>query len=291
MVVVDIDGSPSGERSIALWNPPLKTIGKAESLKREQDRNDSFFEPIPSDTAGDSDTVPMRLSPMSETGMLLAFCAMQKLQSLCFCPSRKVAELVLCRAHDYLKSWKAEKEIIKKVVCYRGGYTVESRRDLERKLFTGEIMGASCTNALELGIDIGTLDVVINLGYPGSIASLYQRFGRAGRGSRKAIGVYVLFDSLIDQHFAANPTELFTRNVEPAVFDAGNPYVLKRHILCAAKEAPPLTLADCTIFCPKSMEHFARLVEELEKSGDLIKASDSESSDGGHCGDESWAPQ
>eukprot|EP00918_Siedleckia_nematoides_P073319 GHVU01160007.1.p3 GENE.GHVU01160007.1~~GHVU01160007.1.p3 ORF type:complete len:164 (+),score=22.64 GHVU01160007.1:631-1122(+) len=117
-----------------------------------------------------------------------------------------------------------------------GGYSAADRRDIERRIFTGEARAVIETNALELGVDIGTLDAVVALGFPSSISSLRQQFGRAGRGTREALCVFVALSDPIDVHFAAHPLELLERPAEACCLSPANPRVLGPHLLCALKE-------------------------------------------------------
>ncbi len=99
---------------------------------------------------------------------------------------------------------------------YRGGYSPEERRKVEAELFSGRLLGAVATNALELGVDVGALDVTLHLGFQGSIASMRQQAGRAGRREQPCMAVYVAYDGPLDQHFMRNPEDLFSRSVESA---------------------------------------------------------------------------
>jgi DEAD/DEAH box helicase domain-containing protein len=120
---------------------------------------------------------------------------------------------------------------------YRAGYTAEQRRDIERRLVSGELLGVTATDALELGIDIGLLDCAISVGFPGTVASLRQQWGRAGRRER-GLAVLVCSDDALDQFFATEPGALLSRQVEAAILDHANPRILDGHVLAAAFEAP-----------------------------------------------------
>ena len=122
------------------------------------------------------------------------------------------------------------------IASYRGGYTAQDRRDIESKLFSGQLLGVCATCALELGVDVGTLDVTLHLGYPGSISSLWQQAGRAGRGGRPSLSIIVCFDSPVDQYFARFPDKLLRAPVEGVVLGVDNPHILRGHLLCAASE-------------------------------------------------------
>ncbi len=133
------------------------------------------------------------------------------------------------------------------VAAYRGGYLTDERRDLEQRFSSGELRGIAATNALELGIDIGGLDAIVINGFPGTISSLWQQAGRAGRragsahgedGGPESLAVLVAGDDQLDRWYFTHPEELFSRPPEAAVINPSNPYVLLPHIACAAYEAP-----------------------------------------------------
>jgi DEAD/DEAH box helicase domain-containing protein len=121
---------------------------------------------------------------------------------------------------------------------YRGGYLTRERREIELELFDGDLRGVVATNALELGIDIGGLDACVLNGFPGTIASMWQQAGRAGREAQASIATLVAGDDQLDQWLMAHPTEVFTRPPEPAVINPANRFVLLPHLACAAYELP-----------------------------------------------------
>src|SRR5947209_5397468 len=121
---------------------------------------------------------------------------------------------------------------------YRGGYLAAERREIETELFEGRLAGVVATSALELGIDVGTLDACILDGFPGTIASMWQQAGRAGRARQRSLAVLVAGEDQLDQWLMAHPTEVFTRRPEPAVVNPANPFVLLPHVACAAYEKP-----------------------------------------------------
>jgi DEAD/DEAH box helicase domain-containing protein len=132
-----------------------------------------------------------------------------------------------------------------RVRAYRAGYRPEERREIERGLRPGGgLLGVTATSALELGIDIGDLDASVLVGYPGTIASLWQQAGRAGRGTRRALSVLIALDNPLDQYFMRHPGDLFGRSHEHALVDPSNPYILQQHLPCAAHEAPLSTGSD-----------------------------------------------
>jgi len=118
------------------------------------------------------------------------------MKTLLFVRVRKVAELLLQYTHEFLGTKDAH--LIPLVKSYRGGYMKRARRKIESELFSGRLLGVVATNALELGVDIGALDAVVLLGYPGSAASMWQQAGRAGRGGRDSVAILVTWDAPVD---------------------------------------------------------------------------------------------
>lgn len=164
-----------------------------------------------------------------QTADLVAGCVENNLQTLCFASSRKLAELTAM--------WSSEKTS-RKIVSYRAGYLPEERRDIERRLKSGEIAGVVSTNALELGINIGGLDAVIIGGYPGTVSSYHQRAGRAGRSGQDSLVIQSVYDNPLDAYLLARPSYLFEAPCEQAVISLGNRRIVKAHIMCAAEELP-----------------------------------------------------
>ena len=201
--VVDRDTSPRAEREVVLWNPPL--------LDPE---------------------LGLRASALGEASRLLAQLTSRGLRTICFAKSRKAAELI----HRFA-SERVDAATARRLAPYRAGYTPEQRREIERRLVEGDLLGVTATDALELGIDIGLLDCAISVGFPGTIASLRQQWGRAGRRGR-GLAVLVASDDALDQFFAREPDALLSRHVEAAILDHANPRILDPHVLSAAFEAP-----------------------------------------------------
>ncbi|HVF31891.1 MAG TPA: DEAD/DEAH box helicase [Acidimicrobiales bacterium] len=200
------DGSPRGERLFALWNPPLVE-----------------------DARGD----PVRGSGNVETAALLAGLVGRGYHGIAFTRSRKGAEVVAARARDQLPP-----DVASSVRPYRSGYLASERREIEDELFSGRLRGVSATSALELGIDVGGLDFCLLNGFPGTIASMWQQAGRAGRQQQRSLAVLVAGDDALDQWFVQHPSELFTRSPEPVIVNPANPFVLDPHLACAAYELP-----------------------------------------------------
>jgi DEAD/DEAH box helicase domain-containing protein len=224
--VVDDDGAPRAERTIALWNPPL--------LDEE---------------------LGQRGSALSDASRLMAELVAGGRRTLTFGKSRKAAELV----HRFTVDRLGDRELAQRLSPYRAGYTPAQRREIERRLVEGELLGVSATDALELGIDVGLLDAVISVGFPGTVASLRQQWGRAGRREH-GLAVLVASEDALDQYFMREPDTLLNRRVEAAILDHTNPRVLDGHVRSAAFEAP-LDDADREILGDAALERAAELPE------------------------------
>lgn len=241
VTAVDADASPRAGVTFALWEPP----------------------PLPGlDAEGVVDAAPVRRSALMETADLLADAVTHGVRTLAFVRSRRGAEVVASAARRGLEY--AVPELAERVAAYRGGYLREERRELERALVSGDLLGLAATNALELGIDVAGLDAVLLAGWPGTLASLWQQAGRAGRAGREALCVFVARDDPLDTYLVHHPEALFGRPVEATVLDPGNPYVLAPHLCCAAAELP-LTPADVDLFGPQT----ERVLEALVRAGSL----------------------
>ncbi len=228
------DGSPRGARVFALWEPPLT------ALRGEQG-------------------APLRRAAGSEAARLLADLVVAGGRTLAFVRSRRGAELTALSTQRLLREVGAD-DLAPRVAAYRAGYLPEERRALEQSLADGELLAVAATNALELGIDIAGLDAVLLAGYPGTLASLWQQAGRAGRAGGSALVVFIARDDPLDTYLVHHPDSLFQRPVEATIFDPANPYVLAPHLCCAAAEMP-LTDADLPLFGgPAAEELLAALV-------------------------------
>ncbi|MCX5858588.1 MAG: DUF1998 domain-containing protein, partial [Proteobacteria bacterium] len=164
-----------------------------------------------------------------------------------------------------------------KIAAYRAGYLPEERREIEKGLFEGRLKGVIATSALELGIDIGGLEVGVLVGYPGTIATTWQRSGRVGRqilapdaegvaGGSESLVVMVATADALDQFFMNDPEEFFRRRPEAAIADPDNPVVVKNHLVCAAAELPLEAAGDSM-----NPESHREIVLELEKEGGLLR--------------------
>jgi DEAD/DEAH box helicase domain-containing protein len=227
--VVEDDAAPRAERTIALWNPPL--------LDAE---------------------LGLRASALGEASRLLAGLAGRGLRTICFAKSRKSAELIHRFAADRLDAATASR-----LAPYRAGYTPQQRREIERRLVEGDLLGVTSTDALELGIDIGELDAAISVGFPGTVASLRQQWGRAGRRGH-GLAVLIASEDALDQYFMREPPALLERRVEAAILDHANPRVLDGHVAAAAFEAP-VDASDVATLGEEALER-APHVPELRKT-------------------------
>jgi DEAD/DEAH box helicase domain-containing protein len=207
MAVIDVDGAPAAERTVAMWNPPL--IDEALGL---------------------------RASVLAEAAELLERLVLEGARTICFMKSRRGVELILRLTVDRLRS-SDRPELADRIAPYRAGYTPQQRRELERRLTDGELLGVVATNALELGIDIGSLDAAICVTFPGTVSSLRQQWGRAGRRGR-GLAVFLAGEDALDQFFCRHPGEFLARPVEAAILDHESPQIYAEHLLCAAHEAP-----------------------------------------------------
>ena len=237
--VVDRDTSPKAEREVVIWNPPL--------LDAE---------------------LGVRASPLGDAARILAQLASRGLRTICFAKSRKAAELI----HRFTAE-RVDIATARRLAPYRAGYTPEQRREIERRLVDGDLLGVTATDALELGIDIGLLDCAVSVGFPGTIASLRQQWGRAGRRGR-GLAVLVASEDALDQFFVREPGALLSRRVEAAILDHANPRILDPHVLAAAFEAP-LDDADAEILGSEALRRAAELPElEATAAGYVWKGRD-----------------
>ena len=161
---------------------------------------------------------------------------LKQIQTLCFTVSRKTTELIAMWAKNDMTQIKGK--LAHRIAAYRAGYRPEERREIEDGLKSGKYLGVTCTNALELGIDIGSLDAVIISGYPGTMISTWQQAGRAGRSRQESLAIVIAFENQLDQYFMNNPTFFFDKPHENAIIDLTNPILQEAHLLCAAKELP-----------------------------------------------------
>ncbi len=205
--VVDRDGSGRGRRYFVLWNPPLASgADPAQNLRRSCEQ---------------------------EAVNLLRRCLEANYQAIVFARARVVTERML-----RLSLNKGPEEELAQISSYRAGYLAEEREAIEAALKEGSLRGVITTNALEMGVDIGGLDVAILTGYPGTMMSTWQQAGRAGRRGREALIFLVASPNALDKFYVRHPERLFSQPHEWAVVDLHNPHIRLKHLLCAARELP-----------------------------------------------------
>ena len=208
---VDEDASPSGEKDFIMYNP-------FKNYRRNR--------------------VNMQNAPSvhMETENIFIYMMLKGIQTLCFTVSRKTTELIAMWAKKDMTQIKGK--LAHRIAAYRAGYRPQERREIEEGLKSGKYLGVTCTNALELGINIGSLDAVIISGYPGTMISTWQQSGRAGRSNQKSLAILIAFENQLDQYFMNNPSFFFDKPHENAIIDLTNPILQEAHLLCAAKELP-----------------------------------------------------
>jgi DEAD/DEAH box helicase domain-containing protein len=187
------------------------------------------------------------------------------LKTIAFTQSRKLTELV------HMSIQRMAPELRHKVSSYRAGFLPEERRTIEQNLASGALSAVISTSALEVGIDIGILDLCILVGYPGTIMTTWQRGGRVGRGGQESAIILVPAEDALDQYIVHHPQEFLGSHYEVAVIDPDNPEILKAHLPCAAAEMP-ITRAESELFT----EAAAKMVQQLTSAGDLRQSADGE---------------
>jgi DEAD/DEAH box helicase domain-containing protein len=227
--LVDRDGAPRAERRIAMWNPPL----------------------IDENTGA-------RASALAEAADLLADLVEREVRTICFLKSRRGVELIQKFTRLKLEE-RGRADLAERVAPYRAGYTPAQRREIEGRLSDGDLLAVVATDALELGIDIGELDAAICVTFPGTVASLRQMWGRAGR-RETGLAVYVAGSDALDQFFCRHPEEFLERPVESAILDHESEEIHLAH-LCAAAYEMPLSPGDDEFFGPRWEAQAERLVQ------------------------------
>ena len=206
-----------------------------------------------------------RSSPYAAATQLFAWSLDEGYRAIAFTKARKITELL----HSWLL--QASSRYAGRVSAYRSGYLPEERREIERRLFDGSLNGVISTSALELGVDIGGLDVCLLVGYPGSVVSTWQRIGRVGREDRPSLTVLIAMPDALDQYFMTHPEELLQRGFEEVVFDPNNPVIARAHLLCAGAELPLHPTRDRETYGP-----LFSLVHDLEREGTLARDAEGE---------------
>lgn len=236
MLLVDNDGAPKGARRFLMWNPPYIDDAKMERRSANAEAKDIMVELLK-----------------------------ERIQTIAFVKARAVAELLYRYLQEDLQRFGPS--LANSVKPYRGGYLPEERREIERQLFSGELLGVTSTNALELGIDVGSLEAAILVGYPGTIASTWQQAGRAGRSGEESLAILIGLNTPIDQYMMRHPDYFFGRNPENAIVDPHNPYVTIGHVRAAAYELP-ISGADFQWFG----DYLPSILEMLEDQKELRHA-------------------
>jgi DEAD/DEAH box helicase domain-containing protein len=199
-------GAPTGEKVFICYNPPVVNV-----------------------------ELGIRAPYLGEAAKLTTRFLKQKVPTIVFCQSRLATEVVLASVKKAVEDRTGDSGMVR---GYRGGYLPLRRREVEQGLRSGEVLGVVATSALELGIDIGHLDVAVLAGYPGTIASMWQQAGRAGRRSGQSAAILVVTSSPMDQYLAAHPDYLFGAAPEHALINPENPFILVNHLKCGAFELP-----------------------------------------------------
>jgi len=232
VALIDRDSSPAPARRIAMWNPPLT-----------------------------DEALGTRRSALGEAAEMLARLVRDGARCICFMKSRKGVEVLARLVKQDLQD--TDPDLVDLIAPYRAGYTPQQRRELEGRLTRGELRAVITTDALELGIDIGELDAAVVVTFPGTVASLRQMWGRAGRRGR-GLAAYVAGEDALDQFFCRHPAEFLERPVEAAILDHESELIYRGHLLCAAHEGP-LCSADAEFLGPRWEAH----AEVLETTGQL----------------------
>jgi DEAD/DEAH box helicase domain-containing protein len=235
-ILVDKDSSPSGAKEVILWDLPYDEISEKYRSPHQETKN-------------------LFLTHLNYK---------ERIQTLTFTLSRKMAELQAIWARSALP------ELKNKIFSYRAGISKTKRREIEKGFKKKEIMGISSTNALELGIDIGSLNATISSGFPGTVSSFRQQIGRSGRGEDLSISTLIPMQNPLDFFYIHNPEILFGPIKEEILITLDNKYILKNHLSCAAKEIP-IAVDEFHKFGVKNNEYFHQILEELVSDSLLMK--------------------
>ncbi|KAI9277405.1 P-loop containing nucleoside triphosphate hydrolase protein, partial [Sporodiniella umbellata] len=217
---IDKDGAPCGQKEFILWNPPLVNPNDQESERK---------------------------SAVAEGALVLEYLLEKGIKTIAFCKVRRTCELLMKTVRESLEK-KQKNQILQKIMSYRGGYTPKERRVIEQKMFKGDLLAVIATNALELGVDIGSLDAVLMIGVPSSSSAMWQQSGRSGRRNTDSLSLVIMDKNPIDQHYASHPLKLFSREPDSLLIDLDNPFILESHLQCAAEELPIDTAHDHNYF-------------------------------------------
>ncbi|KAF7175055.1 hypothetical protein CNMCM7691_006459 [Aspergillus felis] len=217
---IDYDGSPSGRKEHVSWNPPLRALNDPTSGRRDG---------------------------IAEAARLFCHLILKGAKVLAFCKTRFHCELLLRTIQNEFRV-SGKPEAARLVSAYRGGYSPQERRQIEVDMYESKLFGIVATSALELGVDIASLDAVISLGFPRSVSNLRQQIGRAGRRNKDSLSIFIGLDSVLDQYFMQNPSQIFESALSQFHVDLENEVLLERHLQCAAFELPVQPDIDSSYF-------------------------------------------
>ncbi|HPZ07800.1 MAG TPA: DEAD/DEAH box helicase [Candidatus Eremiobacteraeota bacterium] len=204
--LIEQSGAPSGEKTFLFWDPAMK---QEEGLRRSMN---------------------------TEASLLFYHLISSNIRTIVFTRTRSVAEIILKTTRDLLSG--SHSSLVERITSYRAGYIPELRRKIEKQLNTGELLGVVTTSALEVGVDIGTLDACVMVGFPGNIMSTWQQAGRVGRRTGASIVVIIATETPHDHYYLHHGEDFFNSCYESCVLDIDNPYILDGHLRCAAYELP-----------------------------------------------------
>ncbi|GAA5990376.1 hypothetical protein JCM10908_007343 [Rhodotorula pacifica] len=220
ILLIDEDGSPCGQKEYLIWNPPY-----IDEIDRKQGR----------------------ISTIAETSRVFRFMMTRGIRVIVFCRVRAQCEILMKQVRQDLML-DGREDMASRVMSYRSGYSAQDRRKIEQEMFNGQLLGVIATTALELGIDIGSLDAVITVGFPYTLPGLRQQAGRAGRRNKDSLAMLICDPFPLDQHYARNPDLIFSSPFQQLNLDLDNPIVLESHIQCAADEIPVHPVEDASYF-------------------------------------------
>lgn len=236
--LINYTSSPSGSKKFVMWNPPYVDPKHPDDGKK---------------------------SAISEASKLLIKFAEKRVRTIVFCRVRKTCESLMRLVRQELKT-KQKGDLLSKIQSYRAGYTVQERRKIESEMFNGKLYGIIATNALELGIDIGSLDAVITIGFPYSLSNLRQQFGRAGRRNKSSLAVYIVETFPVDQFYLKHPILIHTQPNAELTLDLTNEVLLASHLQCAAYELPINIRSDEKFFGNQIQDICEANLEMVEES-------------------------
>ncbi|GAA6014536.1 hypothetical protein JCM10207_001638 [Rhodosporidiobolus poonsookiae] len=234
IVLVDEDGSPCGQKEYLVWNPPH---------------------------IDDMDPKQGRVSTIFETSRIFRFLMERGIRTIVFCRVRQQCEILMKQVRQDLML-DGRSDMASRVMSYRSGYSPEDRRRIEQEMFSGQLLGVIATTALELGIDIGSLDAVLTVGFPYTLPGLRQQAGRAGRRNKDSLAMLICDPFPLDQHYARNPDLIFSSPFQQLNLDLDNPLVLEGHIQCAADEMPLVADEDACFFTGGDVDRLRRLCDD-----------------------------